>query len=229
METYGVIYKITNTVNGYIYIGQTALADPRARFRGHVAESKSERRYKSYFHRAIWEYGRENFSFEIIDKASTRQELNDKEKLWIAQLNSTNRKVGYNITLGAEKKVYTSQRGRKRGPLSDEVKEKISIAQRGKKRPPEWGRNISKALKGRPVSENTRIARMNKLHTGSGSLGFRFTDEQRKNLSEIQKSIWKNKIPPWRGKKFSEEHKRNLSDSVKRAWAIRKTKVTVSV
>jgi group I intron endonuclease len=59
----GKIYKITNVINGKVYIGQTI--QKRASSRWHVHKSLSK--YKEeYLYRAIRKYGLENFKFEVM-------------------------------------------------------------------------------------------------------------------------------------------------------------------
>lgn len=81
-----IIYKITNKLNGKAYIGQTtkSLAE---RVQGHIHG-------RSRIGREILKYGRENFDFSVIDKANTKEELDELEIFWIAWYDST--RVGYN-------------------------------------------------------------------------------------------------------------------------------------
>ena len=57
------IYKISNKVNKFVYIGQT-MREPQKRWAEHLksAETKKNRLYK-----AMRKHGIENFSFEVID------------------------------------------------------------------------------------------------------------------------------------------------------------------
>ncbi len=94
---YGIIYKITNTINNKVYIGQT-IRPMQERFERHINDSLKETEPRIHLHRAIRKYGRQNFIIECVDIAYDKQELNDKEIYWIDKLNS---KVdGYNIANG---------------------------------------------------------------------------------------------------------------------------------
>lgn len=82
------IYKITNLINGKIYIGQTHY-DKKDYYGSGVLISE-----------AINKYGLDNFSKEYIDEASNQKELDEKEKFWIKELQSQDKKIGYNIADG---------------------------------------------------------------------------------------------------------------------------------
>jgi len=92
---HGVIYKCTNLVNGKIYIGKTV--NLKRRIEKHVKSVDN-----THFHRAIQKYGKENFKWEVIDSASTKEELSTKEYLHIFIFNSINNKIVYNMTMGGD-------------------------------------------------------------------------------------------------------------------------------
>lgn len=95
------IYKITNLVNGKLYIGQSI--DIKSRWYQHKYKSnhKSEIGYDSPIHKAIRKYGENNFRFEVIEECSF-EELDCKEIEWISRLN-TICPNGYNIQIGGQK------------------------------------------------------------------------------------------------------------------------------
>lgn len=84
------IYKIENLINHKIYIGQSVHIEKR--FLEHCKKSSS-----SLISTAISKYGKDNFSFTIIEEC-TIEELNDKEEYYIKKYNSIT-PYGYNITL----------------------------------------------------------------------------------------------------------------------------------
>lgn len=94
------IYKITNQINGKIYIGQTS-RKPEKRWGEH---KKSASAGMTPFARAIKKYGWENFSKEVIDTAISQEEANDKEQYWIeyykCSISTYGKNCGYNITIG---------------------------------------------------------------------------------------------------------------------------------
>jgi group I intron endonuclease len=83
-----IIYKTTNLINGKIYIGQDSKNNPKYLGSGKIIKL------------AIKKYGKENFKKEILEYCDTFAELNDREIFWIFNLDSQNKKIGYNILSG---------------------------------------------------------------------------------------------------------------------------------
>ena len=75
------IYKITNTVNGKIYIGQTIQKDPKMRWYAHCDYARKGR--KSHLYDSMRKHGVDKFCWEIIDQANTIDALNLKEQQWL--------------------------------------------------------------------------------------------------------------------------------------------------
>lgn len=94
----GFIYKITNNVNGKVYIGQT-IQTVKERFYQHCATKCSDSVLNMAIHRAIKKYGKSNFTIEVIEEVD-KDSLNDREKFWIEYYNSYNN--GYNSTIGGQ-------------------------------------------------------------------------------------------------------------------------------
>ena len=93
------IYRITNDVNGKVYIGQT-IRTIEARLQIHFDSAKKPELQLIKFYRAINKYGAEHFKIEQIDSAHNQEELDEKEKYWIQFHNSID--LGYNTAVGGE-------------------------------------------------------------------------------------------------------------------------------
>jgi group I intron endonuclease len=91
MEKY--IYKLTNLINGKIYIGQTNNLERR------LKEHLYDKRRNKPIHNALIKHGRENFSLEVIYYG---ENYNEEEKKWIAFYESNNKEKGYNIQEGGQ-------------------------------------------------------------------------------------------------------------------------------
>lgn len=163
IETYGIIYKITNKINEKVYIGQTT---NKKGFKGRYNNSsksligkvyytyipKTKHKKKSIYNRhllySIEKYGFDSFRVdEIIDIAFSKEELDIKEECYICLYDSINN--GYNNAHGGTK-----------GSLSEESKKKLSITwkekykngyishNKGKKHSDEWKESMSKVHSG---------------------------------------------------------------------------------
>jgi group I intron endonuclease len=143
-----IIYKITNKLNGKMYVGQTVqkLLD---RWSDHCRPCLGRNVNNSAIASAIRKYGKENFTLEQIDSAENLEQLNTMERTYIKALN-TLAPNGYNLELGGDSKV-----------CHEETKAKISTTLKGR---PIKNR-MNGAPKGRPVSAERR-ARISKTLTG---------------------------------------------------------------
>ena len=140
------IYKITNKINNKIYIGQVYNKTIQDRFNRHIKTASAD--CKSYIGRAIHKYGKDNFICELIDTATSLQELNQKEIYWISYYNSTDSKIGYNLTPGGDGgNTYLCKTENE----MKEIKEKISKSNKGK------NNGMSKQIKALNVNTNQII------------------------------------------------------------------------
>lgn len=92
------IYKITNLLTGQSYIGQSA--DLAQRRRDHFKYSARDSRPVE-LHHDIFKYGKENFSFRIIDECSA-VELDEHEEFWIKYYKECLAYKLYNISMKAK-------------------------------------------------------------------------------------------------------------------------------
>jgi group I intron endonuclease len=148
------IYKITNLENGKLYIGQT-IKSIEYRWKRHNYAFSKNYKNKTAIHLALKKYGKENFTIEQIDTADSIEELNEKEKYWIATLNTLS-PHGYNLTDGGNNKT-----------VSEETRLKMSLAQKGKKTSDETRKKLSESHKGHVMSDETKrkLSEINKQKT----------------------------------------------------------------
>lgn len=93
---YGIIYKIENTINKKIYIGQTVKTF-KQRYRNDLAKYT----HNEELRKDILLYGIDNFEIiKELDIAKTKEELDEKEKYYISLYDSF--RNGYNETIGGD-------------------------------------------------------------------------------------------------------------------------------
>ena len=109
------IYKFTHIETGRSYVGQT-IQDPNQRRLEHICDSKhSTKPY--HFQNALRKYGIDAFTFEVIAKATSLDELNLLEEKFVNQFDSIVN--GFNIRQAGGNKLH-----------SEESKERMKESQR---------------------------------------------------------------------------------------------------
>lgn len=103
----GYIYKITNQINGKVYIGQTSKIDPTKRWNEHRHAVIDPDQKERPLYRAMRKYGIDNFKFEVIETVYEEDHttLNQREQYYIKKYNSflySDDSNGYNLTLGGD-------------------------------------------------------------------------------------------------------------------------------
>jgi hypothetical protein len=104
------IYKITNLINGKIYIGKDTKDDNNYYGSGLLIK------------RSIDKYGLKNFMKEVLEKIDDYKYLSEREKYWIEYFKSNNLDIGYNISSGGDGGDTLSNH-----PELDKIKSKISL------------------------------------------------------------------------------------------------------
>lgn len=84
----GIVYKITNSINDKVYVGQT-INGIKKRWYGHKADYKRGNWYTDMY-KDFKQFGIDKFKIEVIDTARNQDELDKKERYWI------NKYKGYN-------------------------------------------------------------------------------------------------------------------------------------
>lgn len=161
------IYKVTNKINGKVYIGKHMTNNPYDTYMGSGKAIKQ----------AIKLYGKSSFIKEVLFIFETEKEMNDKEiELVNESFISTNKT--YNIGLGGEGGAHFS--GKKH---SEESKKKLSEFRKGLKHSPETRKKISESNKRKEApSQETKAKIAEKAR-------LRWADpEKRQRHSEIMKN-----------------------------------------
>lgn len=100
-----IIYKVTNKINGMVYIGQTRNSLEK-RWNQHKSDAK-----KSFtcgkLKQAIIDYGAASFTVEQIDIAASKEEADEKETYWISFYDSV--RNGYNTGRGGKYSVKENE------------------------------------------------------------------------------------------------------------------------
>lgn len=127
------IYKTTNKINGLIYVGK---------------EGRSSRKYCGsgrLIVEAIKEFGIENFEKQVLEKCSSKEELNEREIYWIRFFDCLYPN-GYNISAGGIGGDVFSH-----NPYSQDIKdnlsEKTKIRLKDKNNNPFYGKEHSEESK----------------------------------------------------------------------------------
>lgn len=122
-----IIYKITNKINGKIYIGLTT-QNIKDRWEQHIrsALNKTHPDYNTVFKKAIRKYGSDNFTIEIIDEADNLIALKKLEQYWIKYYNTYigwENCNGYNSTIGGDSPTHSGRKVCKINILTGEIEE----------------------------------------------------------------------------------------------------------
>lgn len=204
----GVIYQITNKINGKIYVGKTK-QKLDTRMTQHKYDSKNG---SPGLGAAIAKYGWENFTVEVIEVCPVKQ-LNEREKFWIAALNSK-APNGYNLTDGGDGLVGCTQ----------ETRDKMSLAKKGKKRKPhssETRAKMSAKAKGRPSSNKGKhLSEETRAKLSVSNTGKKHTSETRAKISASNKgennpNYGKHRSPETKAKISAAEKGKHLSEETR--------------
>jgi group I intron endonuclease len=91
------VYKITNTVDGKVYIGSTT-TNADYRWSTHRSALRTGKHYNRHLQNAWNKYGESAFTFEVVEEGVTKEEIRNKERSWIQRFFGKN---CYNATTEA--------------------------------------------------------------------------------------------------------------------------------
>jgi len=162
----GYIYRITNNLNGKQYVGQTLHSDIHTRWNQH------KRKCKTMLGRCLFnayvKHGIENFKFEIVCICFD-EDCNKLEEFYIKKFDTLSPN-GYNLKAGG-----------KNSRQNEETKRLISETKKGVPSTIVYTDDMKKARSERQLG--------NKNH----NFGKPVSTEQRSDISEKMKQIWKEK------------------------------------
>ena len=159
------IYRITNVINNKMYIGQTIQKNPKMRWYDHCARTRNGQ--NNHLYNSMRKYGVENFVWEVIDSASTIEELNLKEQQWLDEY----RKITevYNLREAGNNKTHSEQSKQKM-----KESQRQAHARRRAEGKDTWVRKDGGAMLGKP-------------HPRKGISGlWNMPEEAKRKLSQIQ-------------------------------------------
>lgn len=139
-----IIYKITNLINGKIYVGSDKNNNPEYYGSGKLLKQ------------AIEKYGKENFKKETICECSELTDLIEKENYWIKHLGANLRGIGYNISDG-----YFGGDTFTNNPNKEKIRRNKSKAAKQLFENPEYKEKVTKnfknSFKGKKHTESTKL------------------------------------------------------------------------
>ncbi|MFY8170441.1 MAG: GIY-YIG nuclease family protein [Candidatus Fonsibacter sp.] len=189
LTRYGIVYLITNKVNGKIYLGQTTKSLSE-RWRQHCISDNCKK-----LHNAIKKYGKDSFDVSEIYTSFSKEDLDNKEIYWISYFNTVDGKFGYNLKSGGS-----------RGVNSQEVRIKIGLSLKQKYKDESYKNRVCKHLKNpsSEVREKMKLAKIGTTisedHKNKISLTLKNKKKTKKHAENISKAKtglkynWKNKF-----------------------------------
>lgn len=179
-NSFGIIYKATNLINGKCYVGQT-VKKLKYRIKEHIRCSYRNTK-RDYFHSSLKKHGSDIFEWDVLCECLSRDDLDEKEKYYIQKLN-TLAPNGYNLTIGGSGKSGFIPSEKTRKILSEKYIGKGNPFY-GKKHSEKSKQIISYKGQGRIISKET-LEKRSKSMLGKNKRTH--SKEQNKNHSEIMK------------------------------------------
>ena len=183
------IYRLTNNINGKVYIGQTR--DFRKRMSDYKNIIKRERQ-SSAIGQAFTKYGHENFTADILEECKPSK-LNERELYYITKYDACNPECGYNNSYMTNnssdescKRKSLAHTGLKESSLTKRKKSNIIIAVSI------WGDDYIECESAKLFGDylgKTKDQIKNYLRTPSESDGYRFYYYDYEKRQEIRKKV----------------------------------------
>jgi group I intron endonuclease len=178
----GIIYRVTSPSNK-IYYGMS-LKSLEHRRKKHLQNMLNG--FTLPFHNALRKYGIENFKWEIIEKYQSKNKkelillLYEREILYIAKDNTTNKKFGYNVSPGGSGSDIFSMLSKER---QQEVRNIISSGVKKKWKDEKYRAKVIK-------SRNTKEYK--ELKSKQSKEQWKDPTVRQKSLDSFKEKIWNN-------------------------------------
>jgi len=169
------VYKITNSVNGKLYIGLSA--NPTKRWWEHRNRTKKTH---TKLYNVFRKYGVEAFSFEVLHWCNSQEDARDLENLVVDVCEVVTK--GYNMCPGGGGGIAGPDNPFYGKPLSPEVRAKMSIAAQNRAPNPEARERAAAKMRGRKQSPEWIEKRASKKR------GVTFTEEHKAKLSAARRN-----------------------------------------
>ena len=215
------IYKIQNTENGRMYIGQSK--DVRSRFNSHRLELCKNKHHNRYLQAAWNKYGASSFEFSLVEECPL-EILDERETYWISKLNTHN--DGYNLDFGGkgtrgyihtpEQRQKKSERSRGR-VLSEETKNHM-------RKPHVCTRGVNHPLYGLKWADRFPDDRQNEIRAkistklsgkNNPRYGVKVSNDIAKRISDSNKRHYEIFGSPLKGRRFPERRGGKSPSSVR--------------
>jgi group I intron endonuclease len=228
------IYKITNVINGKVYIGQSQNLINRKN--NHFYWLGRNEHHNEYLQKAYNKYGEENFIFEVLEESD---DLYNRELHWVNEYGGVNSKLNYNLKnpltnefsdyvkikqsknmLGKNNPNYGNRWDEeKKKKLSEERKGKTLEERIGKEKAELAKQKMSKSQTGRKhpkeVKEKIRQANIGENNPAYGK-GYRQLGEKNPMWGKHLSNEAKDKLRQFHlGKVVSDETRKKMSESAK--------------
>lgn len=153
------LYVITHRESSKRYFGITGRV-PEERYKEHIwtATAKSGKKRKDKIHKALEKHGIHAFDFDVLFTLPSHEEACLAEQLFIAKYQNTDRRYGYNITIGGEYVILNEEANKRRAESQKaswarDPARRLLFAELMRRRVP------------RPITEETR-RRLSESHKG---------------------------------------------------------------
>lgn len=162
----------------------------------------SGKRFKS----AVNKYGKDNFTVELLESCNSREELNSKEIYWIAELNSRDPDIGYNLAEGGnyfDNGYHYGMKGKHQSDYQKQLVRETAYLRKISLNKPEIRLKLSNSAKLRTKNRVT-----NNNHVGIHK-GTEFKMIKPEELQNYLNSGWSKGIP--KSEEFKNDSKKRYS------------------